>query len=134
MKTSHIKKGVAITILMFLVGAIATKNYIFLWNPEDALRRHIVSYDNSALSRWQVGYLLQSGISPGKQDRDGSTAYFIAFISENEYLLKSLPAYMEKLEIESLLHKIDEWPDTNLTYKKIADEALTERLRILKKQ
>jgi len=130
----RIKKGVAVTILLLLVGAIVTENYIFLWSPKDALRRHIVSYDHSTLSRWQVDYLLRKGISPSEQGSDGRSAYFIALISENEHLLKSLPMYMKKAEIEDLRKKIDEWPDTNLSYKKIAEKALTERLKVLRKK
>ena len=115
-------------ILCFLFGAILTNGYKFLHSPQDAMVEQIYSYNNSLISKWQVDYLLKVGISPGKKDKNGLSAYMSAFIYNNTLLMEKFPAHMTQDEKEELLSRIRDWSTNDISRKKTAITALKKSI------
>jgi len=98
----------------------------------EALRDNVVFYEDSILSRWQVDYLLASGISPGMENDQGLTAYGIVIVAENYKLIKYLPNFMSKTECELALSEILSRRGTKTDIINSAVDALRSRIEDFK--
>lgn len=106
------KLSLPISILLgvlLLFSIVLIENFTVIFAPEEALIKKSSFYSDSKIAKWQVEYLLEKGYSPGRENKEGRTAFMVAFILRDLKLIQLFSGYLSEEEKKQLLLHIKDW-------------------------